>query len=414
MAPKKVAARHSSASGAKRPIRGPSQALRSPTPSQPVGRVQSLVESMADNPAALSRFAAEMDGFLQHYSTQPSTSGRRPRPVVASSPASPSSSEDGREGPSSRGLMTDSQLARPRDLPAARGRSRKPRRSSGRAAGRQNPSAVSTHRGGRTQPSDEVETGSGLSLVVSPQSVPGTSQLSPDSESSIEDSLPVPARKSSGGKRRRRRSSRKHAKRSRGESSSSSSGLAAVRIWLVGHSIVHWAGVAARQSSLGPGLGFPPHVQLSWLARRGMRWSELLPRIRRQLLLEGPPSAIVVQLGENDLVSMDCFSLRTAIVGDMEQLQAWVPTAKIFWSKLLHRRIWRGSRCPLATERVRKRINKTVAKKVVDLGGDVISHPTICFQAISLFRDDGVHLSASGNEAWLGAVVAKLRAWLGL
>nr|XP_028584378.1 uncharacterized protein DDB_G0271670-like [Podarcis muralis] len=224
MAPKKVAARPSSASGAKRPIRGPSQALRSPTPSRPVGQVQSLVESMASDPVALSRFAAGMDGLLQQCSAQPSTSGRRSRPVVASSPASPSSSEDGREGSSSRGLLTDSQLVRPRGLPAARGRSRRPRRSSGRAVGRLTPLAASTRRGGRTQSSDEVASGSGLSLVVSPQSAPGTSQLSPDSESSIEDSLPVPARKSSGGKRRRRRSSRKHAKRRRGESSSSSSG----------------------------------------------------------------------------------------------------------------------------------------------------------------------------------------------
>ncbi|XP_077782889.1 uncharacterized protein LOC144327423 [Podarcis muralis] len=190
-------------------------------------------------------------------------------------------------------------------------------------------------------------------------------------------------------------------------------GLAAVRIWLVGHSIVHWAGVAARQSGMGPGLGFPPHVQVSWLSRRGMCWAEFLPRIRRQLLLEGPPAAIVVQLGENDLVSMDCLSLRTAILSDLETLRAWVPTAKIFWSKLLHRRIWRGSRCPVATERARKRINVAVARKIFELGGDVISHPMIRFQAISLFRDDGVHLSASGNEAWLGAVVAKLRAWLG-
>ncbi|XP_077782854.1 uncharacterized protein LOC144327388 [Podarcis muralis] len=225
MAPKKVAARPGPASGAKRPIRGPSQALRSPTPSQPVGRVQSLVESMAGNPVALSRFAAQMDGLLQHCSAQTRTSGRRHRPVAASSPVSPSSSEEGGDGSASGGLMSDSQPAQPRDLPAARGRSRRPRRSSGRPPGRRNQSAVSTRRGVLTQPSDEVASGSGLSRVVSSQSAPGTPQLSPASESSLEDSLPVPPRKSSGGKRRRKRSSRKHAKRRRGESSSSSSGM---------------------------------------------------------------------------------------------------------------------------------------------------------------------------------------------
>ncbi|XP_077791736.1 uncharacterized protein LOC144329093 [Podarcis muralis] len=192
------------------------------------------------------------------------------------------------------------------------------------------------------------------------------------------------------------------------------SGLAVIRIWMVGHSIVHWAGVAARQSGLGPDLGFPPHIRLSWLSRRGMRWSEFLPSIRRQLLLEGLPAAMVVQLGENDLVSMDCLSLRSAILRDMETLRAMVPTARIFWSKLLQRCVWRGSRCPAATERARKRINSAVAKKVRELGGDAISHPEILFQRPSFFQADGVHLSASGNEAWLGAVVAKLRSWLGL
>ncbi|CAI5782151.1 Hypothetical predicted protein [Podarcis lilfordi] len=283
-----------------------------------------------------------------------------------------------------------------------------------RASGRRGPSAASSRRGTPVQPSAEVASGSGPSRVVSRQSVPGASRPSLDSGSSIEDNLPVPARKSSGGKRRRRRSSRKRAKRRREDSSSSYAGLAAIRIWMVGHSIIHWAGVAARQSGLGPGLGLPPHVQLSWLARRGMRWSEFLPRIQRQLILKGPPTAIVVQLGENDLVSMDCFSLRAAILGDLETLRALVPSAKIFWSKLLQRRVWRGSRCPAATERARKRINSAVSKKIFELGGDVISHPEILFQAATLFRADGVHLSASGNEAWLGAVVAKLRSWLGL
>ncbi|XP_077787004.1 uncharacterized protein LOC144328101 [Podarcis muralis] len=191
-------------------------------------------------------------------------------------------------------------------------------------------------------------------------------------------------------------------------------GLSAVRIWMVGHSIIHWAGVAARQSGLGPGLGLPSHVRVSWLSRRGMRWSEFLPRIRRQLLLEGPPEAIVVQLGENDLVSMDCFSLRAAILADLETLRAMVPTAKLFWSKLLQRRVWLGSRCPVATERARKRINAAVSKRIVELGGEVIFHHEISYPAAALFRADGVHLSASGNEAWLGAVVAKLRSWLGL
>ncbi|XP_077774031.1 uncharacterized protein LOC144324927 [Podarcis muralis] len=256
MAPKKVSTPKDAlarlATSAKRPIRGPSQALRTSAPRQPVGRVQSLVASMAGDPEALSRFAADMDGFLQQCSSRPSTSARPPHPVGSSSPASSASSENEREGLSAGGVGVDSQLTQPHRLPATRGRSRGPRRSSGRAARGKTPVAASTRRAVLTQPADEVASVSGTSLVVSPHSAPGTSQLSPDSESSIggsrpvpareysgapsssrqdpdsgssiEDSLPVPSRRSSGGNRRRRRSSWRHAKRRRDDSSSSYTG----------------------------------------------------------------------------------------------------------------------------------------------------------------------------------------------
>ncbi|CAI5764469.1 XP_034954535.1uncharacterized protein LOC118076098 [Podarcis lilfordi] len=56
------------------------------------------------------------------------------------------------------------------------------------------------------------------------QSTSGAAQVEADADSSIEDSLPVPAKSSSGGHRHRKKSSRRRAKRRRGESSSSSTG----------------------------------------------------------------------------------------------------------------------------------------------------------------------------------------------
>ncbi|XP_077780548.1 uncharacterized protein LOC144326953 [Podarcis muralis] len=224
MAPKKVASRSCPAATSKRPIRGPSQALRSPSASQPVGRVQSLVASMAGDPAALSRFAAEMDGFLQHCSTQPSTSGRQPPAAVALSPASPSSSEDGGEGSSSGGLIANPQLSQSPVLPAGRGQPRRSGRSTRRASGRGAPLAESTRGRSPARRTAAVASGSGISRAVSVQSVSVPSQLEPESESSIEDSLPVPARMSLGGKRRQKKSSRKRAKRKRDDTSSSHSG----------------------------------------------------------------------------------------------------------------------------------------------------------------------------------------------
>lgn len=223
MAPKKVAARPASSATAKRPIRGPSQALRSPTPSRPLGRVQSLVAGMAGDPAALSRFAEDLDSFLQQRASQPSTSARRFHPAGASSPVSSPSSEI-EEGLLAGSVGVESQPAQTHYLPIARGRSRRSSCASRRTLARGNPSVSSNRRGGMTQPPDEVASAPGPSHIASSPPAPAVVRPNPDSESSVEDSLPVPAKRSSGGKRRRRKSSRKRAKRRRDDTSSSYTG----------------------------------------------------------------------------------------------------------------------------------------------------------------------------------------------
>ncbi|XP_077791725.1 uncharacterized protein LOC144329089 [Podarcis muralis] len=223
MAPKKASARADRATTAKRPIRGPSQALRSPAPSQSLGRVQSFMAGIADDPAAMTRFAAEMDGVLQRCSTRPPAPTRPPQPLVPSSPTSSLSSELGGEGPSTSTAGLVSRPTRPSSLPATRASSRRARRSSRRVSRGKTPSTPASRRNRAVQPLVEVASGSGTSHVVS-SVAPGPSRQDLDSGSSMEDSLPVPARRSLGGKRRHKRSSRKHAKRRREDSSSSYTG----------------------------------------------------------------------------------------------------------------------------------------------------------------------------------------------
>ncbi|XP_077789831.1 uncharacterized protein LOC114604422 [Podarcis muralis] len=190
------------------------------------------------------------------------------------------------------------------------------------------------------------------------------------------------------------------------------SGLAPVRIWIVGHSIVHWASLRAAESELGHCLGLPNHVSVSWMSRCGMRWDEFLPMVRAKVSCEGPPAAMVVQLGENDLVLVHSLSLRSRMQEDLEELVAALPGLKIFWSQLLQRRAWLGSNSPTATERTRKRTDSAVSKKVVSLGGTVIRHAGINFKDAALYRPDGVNLSNAGNDVWLSNVSVGLMGWL--
>ncbi|XP_077783388.1 uncharacterized protein LOC144327498 [Podarcis muralis] len=179
---------------------------------------------MADDPAAMSRFAAEMDGFLQRCSSRPTTSARPHQSRVPSSPASSPSSGNEGEGLLVGGPRVDPQSTQPPGLPATRVRPRRTRLSSRRASRGKTPTAPTSRRCGAVRPSAVVASGSGTSHVVSPSVAAGPSQPDTDSGSSMEDSLPVPARRSLGGKHRRRKSSRKHAKRRREDSSSSYTG----------------------------------------------------------------------------------------------------------------------------------------------------------------------------------------------
>ncbi|XP_077785642.1 uncharacterized protein LOC144327882 [Podarcis muralis] len=413
MAPKKASRKSDPAITAKRPIKGPSQALRSPQPGQSLQRVRSMVSSLAGDPVALARMEAELDGLMHRRSTPSTSSVTIAPPVDASSPPSSSSEGEGELLPAS-GYSPDVPQARSPVPPVLQVAMPRGRVSARAGARKRAPARGLAVRGLPVQPAVAGSSTSGHSQAVSFQSLPATPQQGDASESSVEDSLPLPPKTSSGGHRRHKRSSRRRAKRRRRDTSSSSSGRAAIRIWIVGHSIVHWAADRARQSGLGDGLGFPQHVHVSWISRRGMLWREFLPLMRRRVFQLGPPTAIVVQLGENDMVSSSCYGLRAAILQDLGELAALVPSTKLIWSQLLQRRIWRGSPCPAATERVRKRINSAASKLVVNLGGSVIPHPLISFKATEFYRDDGVHLSPVGNDVWLDAMVSRLRVWLNL
>ncbi|XP_077783184.1 uncharacterized protein LOC144327470 [Podarcis muralis] len=412
MAPKRRASqRPTPVSSTKRPIKGPSQALRSPEPNQAMSRIQSMISGLASDPVALARVEAEVDNLL-HRRSPPSTSSAGPALPGGTTPPVASSSDNESDFIAAGGFLPEASPQPPRspEPPDAVARGRKgPKGSTRRRASAQ----VRAAHASRVSP-PLTRAAAGHSQVVSFQPILNADRQGDASKSSVEDSLLPPPRASSGGRRRRRKSSRKRAKKRRRDTSSSLSGQAATRIWIVGHSIVHWAACRARQSGLGDDLGFPQEVKVSWIARRGMLWKELLPLIQRRVLLEGPPTAIVIQLGENDLVSHSCFVLRSIIMEDVRDLAAMVPSTKIIWSKLLQRRKWRGSPSVEATERSRKRINDAVSKLVADLGGFVIPHPLIRFKATELFMMDGVHLSSVGNDVWLRSVVDKLRVCLRL
>ncbi|XP_077779613.1 uncharacterized protein LOC144326732 [Podarcis muralis] len=183
-------------------------------------------------------------------------------------------------------------------------------------------------------------------------------------------------------------------------------------VWICGHSIVHWARVRAARCGLAPNLGLPNDVRVSWFARRGMRWEELMPVLREKVANFGPPDAIVIQLGENDLTSRKSADLLGSIKRDLNALAALCPRTTVFWSSLLKRIEWRGAQSCLAIERTRKLVNRAVARWVRFMFGRVIRHDRIRIGDQALYRNDGVHLSDLGNDIWLASVSKSIWDWL--
>ncbi|CAI5771629.1 Hypothetical predicted protein [Podarcis lilfordi] len=111
MSPKRVPAQPALTVPPKRTIQGPSQLLRSPSTGQASGCLQSLVSSLAGDPAALARFASEVDSLIQRCSAGPSQ-----QPAVTTAAAvsslSDSASSDENDLPMSGVLFSDSQFSR--------------------------------------------------------------------------------------------------------------------------------------------------------------------------------------------------------------------------------------------------------------------------------------------------------------
>ncbi|KAJ7335355.1 hypothetical protein JRQ81_013296 [Phrynocephalus forsythii] len=184
----------------------------------------------------------------------------------------------------------------------------------------------------------------------------------------------------------------------------------AEEVCIVGHSIVHWAGNWAARSPAGEHLGLAQAAEISWLGKRGMRWNQLRPTIWRRIRVQGPPNALILQLGENDLTEQKAVDLILSMKASLEFLHDSFPDMAILWSDLLQRSSWRGTRSPRGggegpQESHHSHWETSAAR------GPTISHH-ISFRNEDLFRADGVHLSNAGTERWLVSIKAAIGKWL--
>ncbi|XP_054826926.1 uncharacterized protein LOC129336105 isoform X1 [Eublepharis macularius] len=180
------------------------------------------------------------------------------------------------------------------------------------------------------------------------------------------------------------------------------------RILICGHSMVFWAAHQARRTRIGSQLGLSDWARVEWQGRRGLRWPGLLPLLfgRRSGL---PPHVLVIHLGGNDLGLMQGRALSLQVKQDLQFILRRWPGVLIIWSAMLPRRVWREALHRPAIERARMKANRAIQKALGEGLGIYLPHPRIRATFADLYRGDGVHLSASGNEVFLDDLRQGLR-----
>ncbi|KAJ8307959.1 hypothetical protein KUTeg_014489 [Tegillarca granosa] len=172
-----------------------------------------------------------------------------------------------------------------------------------------------------------------------------------------------------------------------------------IHIWIVGSSIVYWAQRRALSRPVGRNLGLEKYgVQIRWCGIRGMKWSQLLTRIQRDLRNFPCPQYLVIQLRWE--MKLDILSLSK------------LPNTTVVWSCILPRLFWYGARSQVAIDNVRKRTNREISSYILKLGGRVITQSDLSDKETGCYRFDGIHLSDIGNDIYLNALQGALESFL--
>uniref|UniRef100_A0A1B8XUR0 SGNH hydrolase-type esterase domain-containing protein n=1 Tax=Xenopus tropicalis TaxID=8364 RepID=A0A1B8XUR0_XENTR len=187
------------------------------------------------------------------------------------------------------------------------------------------------------------------------------------------------------------------------------------KVWLMGHSFIHWAERRASVRHADRQLGFTvSQVKLHWVSRRGLRWDEIVPRAVQKAKESGPPNVILLHAGGNDLGICPMKALISTIRTDCFRLRSLFEGLIIIWSEIIPRTHWRGARSHRAINRVRIKVNKAVASNVQKNGGIVVRHKEL-ENNMAFFRTDGIHLNEVGLDLFnfnlQEAIILALKSW---
>lgn len=153
---------------------------------------------------------------------------------------------------------------------------------------------------------------------------------------------------------------------------------------------------------------------VQWYGEGGMKWSDLLFKLKWLLKSNSPAEYLVIHCSGNDLGYKNLHVLRYRIRLTVLAIHRMLPNTKLIWSQVLPRQQWRKSNNVKAMNRAAQRINSFAASLIGSLWGFYIKYPEIKWYEEGLFSDDKVHLSFLGNCIFVHHIQAALQYLFGL
>lgn len=172
-------------------------------------------------------------------------------------------------------------------------------------------------------------------------------------------------------------------------------------VWIVGSSIIRNAFFEARSSFSGANLGLQRNnCRVRWLGKGGLKWDDLVPRVKFLLSYDNPPDYMVIHCAANSIGQINLFDFRSSIYFTVEELKMLMPRTVLIWSQILPRLAWRYCSNCKAMNLSAVRLNSYAASLIVKSGGHYIKYPEISWNNTQMFSDN-VHLSPLGNSFFL-------------
>lgn len=144
----------------------------------------------------------------------------------------------------------------------------------------------------------------------------------------------------------------------------------------------------------GVNLSFPfDNFHLWWYALRGMRLNDMRQTLYSLYASWPPPQIVIIHISGNDIGNRHTLDIISQLKFDFIQLHSVLPHSILVFSEIVPRLTWLLNPELKHCEKIRKKINRAMAKFMPYVNGLSYRHIDLEGGLVGFYRSDAVHLS---------------------